>query len=188
MPILPLQLATEALLFAATSPLSTQELKAALETHYQTTISNDDLQQTIDNIVARYADDSFAFEIVTAGGGYRFLTKPAQHGIVGAHLRNNTKKRLSQAALETLAVVAYRQPVSKSEVEQIRGVNCDYSIQKLLEKELLAIAGRAETAGRPLLYGTTPKFMEYFGINHLRELPQPKEFQAEGNEIGAATT
>jgi segregation and condensation protein B len=86
--------------------------------------------------------------------------------------------------METLSIIAYKQPVTKSEVEQIRGVSCDYSIQKLLEKELVTIKGKAESLGRPLLYGTSGKFMDYFGINHLKDLPQPKDFLPEENQIG----
>jgi segregation and condensation protein B len=91
---------------------------------------------------------------------------------------------LSQAALETLAIVAYKQPVSKSEVEQIRGVNCDYALQKLLEKELVMIAGRSDGPGRPLLYATSDKFMDYLGIRTLSDLPKPKDFKEVENMVG----
>ena len=91
---------------------------------------------------------------------------------------------MSTSALETLAIVAYKQPITKSEVEQIRGVNCDYAIQKLLEKELIEIKGKADTVGKPLIYGTNDKFMDYFGINSLNDLPTPKDFRQEENEIG----
>jgi segregation and condensation protein B len=86
--------------------------------------------------------------------------------------------------LETLSIIAYKQPVTRSQVEQIRGVNCEYTIQKLLEKELIEIKGKAETIGRPILYGTSSKFMEYFGLNDLADLPAPKDFSNESNIIG----
>jgi segregation and condensation protein B len=86
--------------------------------------------------------------------------------------------------METLSIIAYRQPISKTDVENIRGVNCDYAIQKLLDKGLVKILGKASTVGRPILYGTSPKFMEYFGINDLSELPTPKDFTGEINSIG----
>jgi segregation and condensation protein B len=89
--------------------------------------------------------------------------------------------------LETLSIIAYKQPVSRPEVENIRGVNCEYAIQKLLDKGLVEIKGKAETIGRPLLYGTSPKFMEYFGINDLSDLPVPKDFTSEINSIGENT-
>src|SRR5690606_32703282 len=95
-----------------------------------------------------------------------------------------SNKRLSIAQMETLSIIAYKQPVTKSEVEQIRGVNCDYSIQKLLEKELVAIRGKADSVGKPLLYGTSRKFMDYFGINSLKELPHPNDFLPEENQVG----
>ena len=85
-----------------------------------------------------------------------------------------SKKKLSQAALETLAIIAYKQPATKTDIEQIRGVNCDYSIQKLLEKELIAITGKSEAVGKPILYGTSNLFMDYFGINNMEELPSYK--------------
>ena len=86
--------------------------------------------------------------------------------------------------METLSIIAYRQPISRTEIENIRGVNCDYAVQKLLDKGLIEITGKAETIGRPMLYGTTPKFMEYFGINDLTELPIPKDFSTDTNTIG----
>ena len=89
--------------------------------------------------------------------------------------------------METLSIIAYKQPISKTEIENIRGVNCDYAVQKLLDKGLIEITGKAETIGRPMLYGTTQKFMEYFGINDLVELPVPKDFVNEVNTIGDST-
>ena len=123
-------------------------------------------------------------ELVKSGGGYQFLTKPAYQASIGILLKQQSKKRLSNSALETLSIIAYKQPVTKSEAEQIRGVSCDYSIQKLLEKELIEIKGKSEGVGRPLLYGTSQKFMDYFGINDLKELPTPKDFSTEENSIG----
>ena len=86
--------------------------------------------------------------------------------------------------METLSIIAYKQPVSKTEVETIRGVNCDYAVQKLLEKGLIEIQGKGQTVGRPSIYGTSSKFMEYFGISELNELPTPKDFSQEVNSIG----
>jgi len=99
-------------------------------------------------------------------------------------LKQQSKKRMSNSALETLSIIAYKQPITKSEIEQIRGVNCDYSVQKLLEKELIEIKGKSASVGRPLIYGTSNNFMEYFGINDLKELPTPKDFAPEENVIG----
>ena len=102
-------------------------------------------------------------------------------------LKQQSKKRLSTSAMETLSIISYKQPVSKTEVETIRGVNCDYAVQKLLEKGLIEIQGKGETVGRPLIYGTSPKFMEYFGISELNELPTPKDFSQEVNTIGESS-
>jgi len=99
-------------------------------------------------------------------------------------LRQTTKKRLSRAAMETLSIIAYKQPVTKSEMEKIRGVSCDYAVQKLLEKELVDIKGRSDGPGKPLLYGTSEKFMDYFGLKNLGELPKPKDFKEPDSEIG----
>ena len=112
------------------------------------------------------------------------MTKGAYHGVIGTWLKQTTKKRLSQAAIETLSIIAYKQPVSKTEIEQIRGVSSDYSLQKLLEKELVSITGRSDGPGRPLLYGTSIKFMDYFGLKDLSDLPRPKDFKDPDQEIG----
>jgi segregation and condensation protein B len=112
------------------------------------------------------------------------LTKPAYQASIGILLKQHSKKKLSKAAVETLAIIAYKQPITKTEIEQIRGVNCDYAIKKLLDKELIHIAGKAETAGRPLLYQSTEKFLEYFGINSLKELPTLKDIAEEPQQIG----
>ena len=97
-----------------------------------------------------------------------------------------SKKKLSRSALETLAIIAYQQPVSKSEMERVRGVSCDYAVQKLLEKELIEIKGRSTDPGRPLLYGVSSKFMEHFGLASMKELPKLKEFKLPDNAIGEA--
>lgn len=144
-------------------------------------------QHILDAIVVlqeKYADESYAFGLEHLGGGYQFLTKPAYQTSISILLKQQSQKRLSTAQLETLSIIAYKQPVTKTEMEHIRGVSCDYSVQKLLEKELVIIKGKADTVGKPILYGTSEKFMEYFGINKLSDLPQPKDFSQEENQIG----
>lgn len=144
----------------------------------------EDIEAAMQQINERYGQDDFAIEVVAIAGGYQFMTKGAYHGTVATWLKQTSKKRLSQAAIETLSIIAYKQPVTKSEVEAIRGVNCDFTLQKLLEKELVSITGRSEGPGRPLLYGTSVKFMDYFGLKSLKDLPQPKDFKMPGSEIG----
>ena len=143
-----------------------------------------DVENSISLLQEKYAHESFAFEPIKSGGGYQFLTKPAYQASISILLKQQSKKRLSNSSLETLSIIAYKQPVTKSEVEQIRGVNCDYAIQKLLEKELLEIKGKSEAVGRPIIYGTSQSFMDYFGINDLKDLPLPKDFMENENEIG----
>jgi len=142
------------------------------------------LEKAIEELKNKYQATQFSFEFLEIAGGFQFLTKPAFHNSVGTLLRQNNKRRLSRAALETLSIIAYKQPVPKSEMEKIRGVSCDYSVQKLLEKELVAIIGRSDAPGRPLLYGTSEKFMDYFGLKSLADMPKPKDFKDPDNEIG----
>ena len=155
-----------------------------MEEAFQAEIKADDILKAIEETKAQFQQAHYSFELIEIAGGWQFLTKGAYHTTVAIHLRQATKKRLSQAALETLALIAYKQPVSRPEIEEIRGVNCDYALQKLLEKELVFIAGRSEGPGRPLLYGTTDKFMDYLGINSLTDLPKPKDFKDEENTVG----
>ncbi len=174
----------ESLIFVAEKPIKTDEIKAVLEELFEAKVTKKDIEAALQHIRERFARDESAIELVKIAGGYQFLTKGAYYNTISILLRQNAKKRLSTAALETLAIVAYKQPVTKTEIESIRGVSCDYSIQKLLEKELISMVGRAETPGRPLLYATSEKFMDYFGISDLSELPKPKEFRALDNTIG----
>lgn len=179
-----LQQHIQALIFAAAQPVTPGELQMVLEEVFQTPADPEVLKQAIAQLQAMFQQPEFAFELAEIAGGYQFLTKGAFHNTVAAHLRQHARKRLSQAAMETLAIVAYKQPVSKSELEEIRGVSCDYALQKLLERELVMISGRSESPGRPLLYGTTDRFMDYMGINALSDLPRPKDFKAVENAIG----
>ncbi len=181
-----LQQHIEALLFASPQPLALTDIKSVLDEALQSEIPETTLQATVDQIRSQLQQETSAFELVEIAGGYQFMTKGAYHHTVAVHLKQTTKKRLSQAALETLALVAYKQPVTKSELEEVRGVNCDYALQKLLEKELVSIAGRSEGPGRPLLYATSEKFMDYLGIRSLHDLPKPKDFKEVEHSVGEA--
>lgn len=174
----------EALIFCAEKPIKTAEIQTCLSEMFEADVPESDILEAIGRIEEKYADEKFSFHIIKSGGGYQFLTKPAYQASIGILLKQQSKKRLSTSALETLSIIAYKQPVTKSEMEQIRGVNCDYAVQKLLEKELIEIKGKSDNVGRPLLYGTSEKFMDYFGINDLKDLPTPKDFATEENEIG----
>lgn len=174
----------EALIFCAPKAIKTEEIQSCLSEMFEVEVPLEDIEKGLEAISEKYASDDYPFEVVKSGGGYQFLTKPAYKASIGILLKQQSKRRLSASAMETLSIIAYKQPVTKSEVEQIRGVNCDYSVQKLLEKELLEIKGKSDAVGRPLLYGTSDKFMDYFGINDLKELPTPKDFATADNEIG----
>lgn len=177
----------EALIFCSPSPIKVAELKSCLSEMFNADVPEEDITGALQRLSDKYGHEDYAFQLNKAGGGYQFLTKPAYQASIGIMLKQQSKKRLSTSALETLSIIAYKQPVSKTEVENIRGVNCDYAIQKLLEKGLIEIQGKGETVGRPLIYGTSPKFMEYFGISDLSELPTPKDFSQEINSIGESS-
>lgn len=176
----------EALIFCSPQPLAIADMAACLSEMLATPVPLHDVESAVAFLLEKYQNDQFGIEIVKLGGGYQMLTKPAYQSSVSILLKQNAKKRLSTAALETIAIIAYRQPITKAEIEQIRGVGCDYAIQKLLEKELIEIKGKSESVGRPLLYGTSAKFMNYFGINSLKDLPMPKDIADPTNEIGDA--
>lgn len=174
----------EALIFASENSIRLEEIMYCLQLSFGHDFAEADVKQAIEDIKQKYLSPNFAIELVNINNGYQFLTKKDYHIIIKQLQIQRSKKKLSQAALETLAIIAYQQPVTKLEIEQIRGVNCDYSIQKLLEKELIVIAGKSEAVGRPIIYGTSPFFMDYFGINNLSELPQLKELTPENSSVG----
>jgi segregation and condensation protein B len=180
-----LQKLIEALIFSAEQAISISEIQSVLFTYSGEEISLEAIQEHVDALKLKYEQDDFVFEVVKSGGGYQFLTKPAFHKPISTLLQHRARRKLSVAALECLSIIAYSQPITKTEIEQIRGVNCDHTIQKLLERELIKIAGRAELPGKPLLYSTTQYFMDYFGINALDELPKLREFeQKDASSIG----
>jgi segregation and condensation protein B len=122
----------------------------------------------------------YPFEVKQIGGGYQFLSKKQFYPALAKLNGEKYTKKLSTASLETLAIIAYKQPITKSEIEQIRGVNSDYSVQKLLEKELIVISGRMEEmVGKPLTYNTSKSFMDYLGINTIDDLPKLHEIQSD---------
>lgn len=174
----------ESLIFVAQQPVKREDIKYNLENALQVTIDEASVDDALHRLQEKYWDDNFAIEIVEVAEGFQFVTKGAYHHIAGSYLKQLTKRRLSKVALETLAIIAYKQPVSRAELEQIRGVNSDYAIDKLLEKEMIEIAGRSSGPGKPLLYKTSGKFMDYFGLRSIEDLPQLKEFQVPVEEIG----
>ncbi len=143
-------------------------------------ITLDQVEAALEGIVEKYNSEFYPFEVKMSGGGWQFLTKKEFHKTIAQLNGDKFLKRLSAAALETLAIIAYKQPVTKGEVESIRGVSADYAMQKLLEKELIVISGRNEKLpGHPLVYATSKTFMDYFGINTADDLPKIREVLAE---------
>jgi segregation and condensation protein B len=174
----------EALVFVAENALSFKDLKNCLDEQFATNFKKSIIEKAVDELIEKYQSDKFAIEMVEISNGYRFMTKGAYYPTVATFLKQSTKKKLSKSALETLAIIAYKQPIEKSELEKIRGVSCDYSIQKLLEKELVEIIGRSEGPGRPLLYSTSEKFMDYFGLKSIQDLPKTRDISTAQNSIG----
>jgi len=174
----------EALIFSSEQSLRVEEIAYCLQAALEMDVSAEQINESIALIQKKYSDDNLAIELVKVNNGYQFLTKKVFHPVINLLQAQRSKKKLSQAALETLAIIAYKQPATKTDIEQIRGVNCDYSVQKLLEKELIIIVGKSETVGKPILYGTSPLFMDYFGVNDIQELPHIKELTNSTNSIG----
>ena len=173
----------EALIFASDKPLPTLEITELVNNAFgfmEDKISLDQVEAAIEGITEKYASEFYPFEMRQSGGGWQFLTKKDYHKTIAQLNGDKFLKRLSAASLETLSIVAYKQPVTKGEIEAIRGVSSDYAVQKLLEKELIIITGRNEKLpGHPLVYATSKNFMDYFGINSADELPRIKEVLAE---------
>jgi segregation and condensation protein B len=168
----------EALIFASDRPLTTLDIIELLNNGElsEEKINIDQVEAAIEGISEKYSADFYPFEMKMSGGGWQFLTRKEFHKTVAQLNGEKFLKRLSAASLETLAIIAYKQPITKGEIESIRGVSCDYTVQKLLEKELIIISGRNEKQpGQPLLYSTSKNFMDYFGINSPEELPKIQE-------------
>jgi segregation and condensation protein B len=173
----------ESLIFASDKPLTTLEILELANNAFafmDEKVSLDQVEAAIDGIVEKYNSEFYPFEVRQSGGGWQFLTKKEYHKTVAQLNGDKFLKRLSGAALETLAIIAYKQPITKGEIEAIRGVNSDYTVQRLLEKELIIISGRNEKLpGHPLVYSTSKNFMDYFGINSADDLPRIREVLAE---------
>jgi segregation and condensation protein B len=188
-------LEVEALVFASERPITQVELVEYISQSLEQDISAEQIAASIEAVREKYQSDFYAFHLREIGGGFQFLTKKEFHKTVLQLNGDKHIKKLSSSAMETLAIVAYKQPITKSEIEFIRGVSCDYSVQKLLEKELISIIGRNEDAiGKPLLYSVSRNFMDYLGINSPTQLPQLKDINIDivipvnASEAQVATT
>jgi len=167
-----LKAALEAVIYAAEEPATVEDLARAVGA------DKAEVHRVLDELVAQYASDDRGFELRRVAGGYRFSTKPQHHELVRRFVKSQQPPlRLTMPALETLAVIAYKQPATLPEINEIRGVNCAGVIHTLLEKKLIVTAGRKQVIGRPILYRTSKEFLVRFGLNSLDELPSLKEFE-----------
>ncbi|MBS3733588.1 MAG: SMC-Scp complex subunit ScpB [Phycisphaerae bacterium] len=162
----------EAVLFATDSPLTPEKIARVADLPGRKAV-----RQAIDTLNARYDEHGASFRIEEIAGGYQMLTRPEYHGLLERLFQSRSQTRLSQAAMETLAIVAYRQPILRADIEVIRGVSCGEVLRGLLEKQLVKIVGRADVLGRPMLYGTTRRFLEVFGLASLDDLPRAEELR-----------
>jgi len=161
----------EAILFATDEPLTDSRLASIVET------SAKQVRESIDNLNAKYEANNNAFRVEQIAGGYQMLTLNIYNSWLKKMLRARSDTKLSPAALETLAIIAYKQPVIRADIEAVRGVAGGEVIRSLMYKGLVKIVGRAEILGRPMLYGTTKKFLEVFGLNSIKDLPKAEELK-----------
>lgn len=162
----------EALLFASNSPLSLGRLSSLTGIK-----SKKEIREAMEILGEFYTDTNRSFQIVEVAGGYQITTLPEFSETIAKLFKSRGKTRLSRPALETLAIIAYKQPVARMDIEAIRGVNCDGVLSTLMERELITITGRGEGVGRPYLYSTTNKFLEYLGLKDYRDLPDIDEIE-----------
>lgn len=172
----------EALIFASDEPMSVRMIRGLMDEvnkdrlpHEQLAVNAEVIRRAVGELNKGYAKMGSGFRISEIAGGFVYTTLEHFASWVGRLAKERARRRLSPTAVETLAIIAYKQPITKTEVEFIRGVNVDYIINALLEKDLIHITGRQNSPGWPLLYGTTPKFLEHFGLNELTDLPKPRE-------------
>ncbi|MFC2103149.1 SMC-Scp complex subunit ScpB [Bacteroidota bacterium] len=169
----------EALIFSSDESISFSEIINTIKgiDGNDIEVTVEDIEKTVEQLNKEYHSNKRAFNIVKIANGYLFATNEDCAKYVGYLSSEKTKRRLSSAALETLSIIAYKQPITKPEIETIRGVNSDHIVASLLEKKLITIKGRSESIGRPLLYTTTDEFLKYFGLFSLTDLPKPREIE-----------
>ena len=160
----------ESLIFVSLEPLNLEKIRSIC-----TEFSNTEIEQAIQELVEGYASNDRGIQIIQAAGGYLFSTKSEYDQWILRLLSLEQKSKLSHAALETLATVAYHQPVTLAEISAMRGVDATHSLKSLLQKKLVKITGRKKSPGRPLIYRTTEKFLTYFGLNNIKDLPSEEE-------------
>lgn len=168
----------ESLLFAAGDPLATRDIARILECEIEYIV------ELMKEMMEKYNNNEIrGIKLITLNGMYQLVTKPCNSEFVEKLLKKNIRQSLSQASLESLAIVAYKQPITRVEIDEIRGVKSDSALQKLVEKNLIEETGRLEVPGRPILYGTTDEFLRHFALKDINELPSIELFEEENQEI-----
>ncbi|MDS0527856.1 SMC-Scp complex subunit ScpB [Clostridium sp. SHJSY1] len=166
----------EAMLFVSGEPLMLKDLAVHLETSIKY------VEDVLDELMKDYEKEDRGIKLIKINGGYQLATKSEHSDYIQKLLKKNKRQSLSQASLESLAIIAYKQPITRIDIDEIRGVKSESAIQKLVEKELIREIGRLEVPGRPILYGTTEEFLRQFGLHDLKELPSLDLFILEEEE------
>lgn len=174
----------EALIFAAERPITAAHMADVLSRHHQIEVSEAEVEEGMRLLVDEWTARAGGLQLRSVAGGFAFFSHPSQHALLLLDVADRNRKKLSAAALETLSIIAYKQPVSRPELEAIRGVNCEYAVQRLLEKGLIEITGRSLSPGRPIQYGTSDFFLEYLGVNSLADLPKLSDLAVVAEEAG----
>jgi len=175
----------EAMVFVSENPVKPADIAEVFQHEEFQEIGIDEIRaaEILEGLVGKFQSEDYPFELKKIDKGYQFFTKKEYFPYLKHAILLKNQKKLSRAALETLSIIAYRQPVTKPEIEFVRGVNCDYAVNKLLDKGLIEICGRSDAPGRPLLYETSGFFMEYFGLNEISDLPKLQEFSIDEGEF-----
>lgn len=170
----------EAILFASDAPVDTEKLLSIAGG-----LSSKELLDIFDTLNSEYSDEGRSFRIVEVAGGFQFETLPQYGQFVEKLFHTRTRPRLSRASLETLAIVAYKQPISRAEIDALRGVDSDAPVRTLINRDLVEMTGRGDSVGKPMLYGTTTEFLRYFGLKEIKDLPGADELASmfDGSEI-----
>lgn len=166
----------EAMLVSSDRPIKPTALVDAIGAHLGIQVASQHVSDAIESLNRQYVETGRAFTIESISGGYRMMTRAEHAPVIAAMHRSRASTRLSKPALETLAIIAYRQPITRAELEAIRGVACGEVVRSLMERKMVKITGRAEELGRPMLYGTTRQFLDTFGLSSVKDLPKPEEF------------
>jgi segregation and condensation protein B len=173
----------QAILFSSPNPLLEEEIYMAIQKEHPE-MENENIHIALKELQYEFQEDNYGIEIQQTGMGYSFVSKPTYYPYILNYIETIQKRRLSKAALETLSIIAFQPDCTKLDIELIRGVSADYAIDKLLERELVDISGRRDTPGQPTTYRTTSKFLDYFGIHSLEELPKLSPIMTNESELG----